>query len=420
MEQILRLPQKVFKKGCGRIFIESVLPVPPEALRFRVIPANDFRVIRKNEEETCPWAPAAAAEGGIWVECRMDQEQDYLIKAYSAKTGRLVLEDAVYCLEEDLYALRPVLGDFHTHTTCSDGREAPPIVAANYCGEGFELLAITDHYTLEGSVRAIEHFQGCELPLTLLYGEEVQASQKNHVIGFGSPHSVNTRYQKDPEAFEREVDKAESTLQVPAGVNRREVAAHLVISRMLKEAGAFSVLAHPFWKPITLHMDPDTAAYILREGIYDAFELLGGMGIGENGLQLALWHDLTAEGVRIPFVSSSDSHCSTSNKDFNNRRTILFTAGKTFEQAAGAIRGGRTAAVYQYPGEAPRAFGTLRHVRYANFLLQHYFPFLAELMQPCARLMRQPELPEKSLFEAETAKVEAFYREFFGREEEHL
>jgi hypothetical protein len=51
----------------------------------------------------------------------------------------------IYAVREDLFALRPWMGDMHVHTFYSDGKEEPAVVAANYRKAGFDFLAITDH-----------------------------------------------------------------------------------------------------------------------------------------------------------------------------------------------------------------------------------------------------------------------------------
>lgn len=51
-------------------------------------------------------------------------------------------------------ATRQVLAEFHTHTTCSDGRLKPAQVVDWAIAYGFQVLFVTDHNTVEGGLQA--------------------------------------------------------------------------------------------------------------------------------------------------------------------------------------------------------------------------------------------------------------------------
>ena len=46
----------------------------------------------------------------------------------------------VYSLAPDLLALRPLRGDFHMHSTCSDGKQPPAHVAARCRQIGLDFM----------------------------------------------------------------------------------------------------------------------------------------------------------------------------------------------------------------------------------------------------------------------------------------
>ncbi len=76
-----------------------------------------------------------------------EQEHNIRVTIRNGQTGNVELVKGfrIYSLESDLYELRPYRGDFHIHTTGSDGRETPCYVAARYRQKGFDFAAIRHH-----------------------------------------------------------------------------------------------------------------------------------------------------------------------------------------------------------------------------------------------------------------------------------
>ena len=68
-----------------------------------------------------------------------------------------------------------LLGDFHIHTTWSDGRHSLPEVVDVFGRTGHDVIAITDHERIDAAVaaRAIAVDRG--LPFEVIVGEEVTA-----------------------------------------------------------------------------------------------------------------------------------------------------------------------------------------------------------------------------------------------------
>ena len=72
--------------------------------------------------------------------------------------------------------------DLHTHSTVSDGELSPADLLGCACDAGVELLAITDHDTLDGYAQASSINSGCEL----LAGIELSTNWRSvgiHVVG---------------------------------------------------------------------------------------------------------------------------------------------------------------------------------------------------------------------------------------------
>lgn len=79
-----------------------------------------------------------------------------------------------------------MLADLHCHSTASDGLLTPSALVERACAQGVELLALTDHDTLEGLAEA--HAAAAALGLTLVDGVELSCTWGGatiHVLGYG-------------------------------------------------------------------------------------------------------------------------------------------------------------------------------------------------------------------------------------------
>jgi len=75
-------------------------------------------------------------------------EQEHLVYVYhpsETDMRKFIVALPVYSLEADLYGRKPWMGNFHAHSTASDGAEDGRYVAAGFAEHGFDFLAITDH-----------------------------------------------------------------------------------------------------------------------------------------------------------------------------------------------------------------------------------------------------------------------------------
>src|SRR5688500_18444995 len=76
--------------------------------------------------------------------------------------------------------------DLHSHTTCSDGRDAPAELARKARAAGIDVLAVTDHDNLDGIAPAAE--EGRRIGLRVVPGVEMSSQFEGrdvHVLGIG-------------------------------------------------------------------------------------------------------------------------------------------------------------------------------------------------------------------------------------------
>ena len=365
--------------------------------------------------------PCYVKSGCLHFTYAFDQEQEYSIRF--CKKGAKEEKIALYAVKEDLYQLRPLKGDLHTHTYYSDGQDGIAMTPADYREEGFDFFTLTDHNRMYPSILAAELYKDIPLGLHMMPGEEVHTPGSIvHIVHAGGKRSVCNRYIHEREAYEAEVDAIAETLPHVPEQYRRRVAMAKWACEEIHKAGGLAIFAHPFWCPNRYNVTQEFADLLFDARIFDALELVsGGVGPGiRNNQQLALWQEQNMKGNVLPVVGSSDSH----NHDFSaggfgKRFTIVFAKENTTEAILDAIRGGYSvAAEIPYQSEHDvRFYGSqMRLVLFAHFLFEHYFNETWRLCVGEGILMRryaEGEPVEKEL-SALAPTVENFYKKFYG------
>jgi len=121
----------------------------------------------------------------------------------------------LYVLDEDLYGLKPLRGDFHVHSSfsaCGERCGDPCWVAATAMRHGLDFIALTDHEQREGSEYLMEHIGEYYTGDFMVYpGEECHLLEQHlekrvcgpncflptiHIVSFGAGEGV-FRYAND-------------------------------------------------------------------------------------------------------------------------------------------------------------------------------------------------------------------------------
>ena len=319
----------------------------------------------------------------------------------------------IYSLKEDLYNRKPLRGDLHVHTTVSDGWETPEFVCAGYRKCGRDFVAITDHNVFYASREAeqkldfLKNFQ-------ILKGEEVHNGYVGffHMVNIGGNYGVNDIYINEPQRVKEEIAELEKEIEVPDGLDKNEYLGRVWMYREIKKSGGYAIHAHPYWNIGFYHTSTKMSKAIIKNGLCDAYEIIGGVEPKENNMQVALYNDLRAEGVDIPIVGSTDSH-SVLKGGHTLRSTVVFSDDDLIK----SIDNGYSVAVESLPGENVRAYGKLRLVTYTHFLLENYFPLHDELCEISGRYLEEyvhGNDKVKDLILQTEEKISEFEKEFFG------
>lgn len=323
----------------------------------------------------------------------------------------------IYSLKSDLYARRVIKGDFHVHSSISDGEESPAFTAANYRKAGFDVLALTEHHVYNSGKYANEKFD-FKTDFKILRGEEIHNGYFGHVhmVNIGNKKSVNEVWLNEPKRVEREAQALKDEVTIPEGVSEREWLQRVWLYREAKKSGGFVIFPHPHWYICNhYHIDAKMSKAIMENGLCDAFEIIGGCSPQENHLQAAMYNTFSKYGLKLPIVGSTDSH-SVFSERFNTMFTLLFVDN---DDIVGAISDGYTAAVLSLPGENPQVFGDYRMVKYAYFLIDNYFPIYNDLCSASGSVILEYVLGNKDLkpvVEILERRVTDFKKKFFGKQ----
>jgi len=292
----------------------------------------------------------------------------------------------VYSLKEDLYKRRVMRGDLHVHTYASDGQESPEFVCAGYRKSGRDFVAITDHNIYHASKKA-EKKLGFLKNFRILHGEEVHNGYVGfyHMVNIGGNYSVNDIYLNNPDKIKKEIAELEEKIKVPKGLDKREYLGRVWLYSEIKKSGGYAIYPHPYWNVGFYHTSAKMSRAIMKNGLCDAFEILGGCNPKQNNMQVALYNDLRADGFNIPITGSTDAH-SVLNGEHMRHSTVVFAES---DDVMGAVANGYSVAVESLFGENVRVYGSLRLVAYTHFLLENYFPVHDELCYSSGLLLEE-------------------------------
>ncbi len=180
-------------------------------------------------------------------------------------------------------------GNLHAHSNASDGRLTPDAVCRLYAEEGYDFLALTDHFLERYGFPLVDTRSFRTQTFTTILGAELHAGQTElgeiwHILAVGLP-----------------LDFAPS----PPSETGAEIAARALA------AGAFVAAAHPNWYSLS-------EADILSLGAIDAIEIYNGVACDHND-RAESWHIadvLLGKGHRYTTYAADDYHTNPANNDF--------------------------------------------------------------------------------------------------------
>ena len=393
-----------------------------EEYKVYIVPMCFSRDIPKEQPDTI----VKVKDGKLTFEYSFKHECEYEIRFANSDDG-IMQKTSVYALESDLFALRPLKGDFHVHTTRSDSDDGPSEVVANYRKMGYDFLVVTDHNRFFPSVEAQQAFADTKVDINVINGEEVHTPTTNlHIVHVCANKSIDEYYVKNPDAYAKEVEEIEKT--IPQSEYSHRLAMAKWATSKIHEYGGLAVLPHPFWiqnlENAQYNINLPFLKALFESGWFDAYELIGAMNVHGNNLSVAYYNDLRQNNKDIPFVASSDSHktLGDTRRHFGNFYTIVFAKENTKEAIAEAVKNRMTAAVEHIDKDCEenneyKVHSSFRLAMYTRFLLENYFARTEEMCKAEGVLMREYSLGNvyaKNALEALSGRTDMMYKHFFG------
>lgn len=406
----------------------TIVPNEPTFLFFenesyclKIVPV-DSDVLDYSTLQTATVLSVTAHNGVLRFPFTFCGEQEHLIiLEYNEKK---LQELYVYSLYEDLYALRPLKGDLHVHSHRSDGKRDAAAQAGHFREQGYDFFALTDHNRYYPGDEIDDAYDGVDLAINHIAGEEIHTPPSLvHIVHVGGKESVASQYIKDTEGYESAIKRYIANVpdSVPEQYRDRYAMATWACDR-IHAAGGLAIFPHPFWRTSSRahNVTAEFARILLKSGMFDAYELVGGMQQSGVNSSVALWSDLRAEGFNINVVGSSDVHSLERSVDFPDHFTVCFAKSNTTEDILSAISQGYSVACegtgYEYDRHY-RAYGNYRLVTYSQFLFKHYFPLAQRICQGEGVAMRSyiMGISNANIIECQAEQSKLFCDRFFGK-----
>lgn len=327
----------------------------------------------------------------------------------------------IYSLEEDLYTRRPLKGDLHIHTMATDGEESPEMSAALYRKAGFDFIAITDHNTIAPALQAIEKFKDIPTQLKIYPGEEIHNGHDCyfHMVNFNCQRSVCEKIMESRDMVEKAIDAIEAEIQVPAHLDKREMAWRTWFQREIHKSGGISILPHSYGIiGGTYNTQTKVVEAVFERGLCDVYEAVSGTkNLAARRLQSVWWQESRARGYDIPIVGSSDTHSAAARdfKSFDYSWTIVFA--KDADSVPEAILDKYSVAVDNIRQDDKNVYGKARLVKYTWFLIENYYKYHDALCSDIGSAVLRCVFGDKSqntLISLLEAELEKYNRSFFG------
>ena len=180
-------------------------------------------------------------------------------------------------------------GNLHTHSDRSDGGLTPQEVCRRYRAEGYDFLALTDHFVGAYGYPITDTEPFREAGFTTLLGAEIHSGAMSngelwHILAVGLPADFQPPH-------------APGFAPVAGQETGPQIAARA------RAAGAFVAIAHPQWSGLTLEdarsLEAAHAVEIYNHGCAMGCDRADGAAIADL---------LLSEGRRLSLVATDDAH----------------------------------------------------------------------------------------------------------------
>lgn len=180
-------------------------------------------------------------------------------------------------------------GNLHTHSNASDGALDPGEVCERYRAEGYDFLALTDHFVGQYGYPISDTVPFRTNDFTTILGAELHSGRMGngelwHILAVGLPPDFDPSNSPEFEPVENQETGAE-------------------IAQRARDAGAFVAIAHPEWGGLTF----DDANSITAAHAVEVYNHTCGLESDRaNGCYML--DQLLASGRRLNLCATDDAH----------------------------------------------------------------------------------------------------------------
>ncbi len=336
-----------------------------------------------------------------------------------------------YSLTAEMFALQAVKGEFHIHSTVSDGKasEADMLVECLKCGYDFATLG--DHKVMcdwfgrpKGHKTLVKYgyqqispdtLKNLNSSMRVFEAEEVHLNHYVHFHNFGGKRGVVEWAFENPAEYEFELEKRVSKFSkvYKSKDTIEQMSIADIVFDKVKEFGGISVFNHPMWNIAGhLGMTGEVMQELMLSDKCDAVEIANATHKENIQAYAAVQKYAIKQGKAPRVVGNSDAH---SIDKVGGSYTIVFVDNLTIDSIKKAIRENKSLAVDSH-NKVPVIMGDFDLVNYAYFLESEYFPQLKRVREmeaiAFAEVLKSGQGFEK--FQPYRKMIDEFRKRFFA------
>ncbi|MBO5255634.1 MAG: hypothetical protein J6B07_07415 [Opitutales bacterium] len=299
-----------------------------------------------------------------------------------------------YSLSPEMFALKAVKGEFHLHSTISDGKasEADMLVECMKCG--YDFAAMSDHKVMcdwfgrpKGHKTLVEYgyqqisydtLKKLKSSMRVFEAEEVHLNHYVHFHNFGGSRGVVQWAYENPVEYKNELQKRISKLagKYKSQDTLEQMAIADLVFDKVKDYGGISIFNHPTWNIAGhLGMTDEVMQELMLSEKCDAIEVANSNYKENVQAYAAVQKYAIMQGKQPRLVGNSDAH---RTDKVGSSYTIAFVEDISIPSIKKAIRQNKSLGV-DANNKIPMIMGDYDLVKYAYFLEEEYFPVIKEI-----------------------------------------
>ncbi len=346
-------------------------------------------------------------DGSIIMDHLFEGQQEHMFIVCpkgATKPKDFIARFVAYSLLPEMFALKAIKGEFHMHSTISDGKasEADMLVACMKCG--YDFASMGDHKVMcdwfgrpKGDKTLVGYgyqqisqdtLKKLDASMVVFNAEEVHLNHYVHFHNFGGSQGVVQWAYENPAEYEMEMEKRISKFskKYKSRDTIEQMAVADLVFDKVKEYGGISVFNHPTWNIAGhLGMTDELMQELMMSDKCDAIEVANSNYKENVQAYTAVQRYAIKKGQQPRLVGNSDAH---KIDKVGSSYTIAFVEDVSIASIKKAIRNNKTLGV-DANNKVPMIMGDYDLVKYAYFLEAEYFPVKKKIREMEAECLKE-------------------------------